>query len=421
MKTIWTKKRNIVAAAAAFFLMGGSVWATPLELTLQESISLALRQNPSMAIAQAQLDGAKADVSKARGAFGPKLDLSGSGMHNSEPSGESYSTALKLTLPLYTGGGLEGSLGQARAYQTYYEQGLDYTQQQLILDVTTAYYNVLYAKDKAQHAQEAVTTAQGHLNDTQAFFQAGTVPKSDVLAAEVTLAQDKQNLITEQNSYNVAIAKLNKLLGLEQNNEIAIKDMLRYSKVDVDLAQCFQKALQQRPELKQAAAQVEAARQGVKTAKSDRHPSVSLSSGYSLSDSDSTSQKDNWSITLSADLNLFDSNVTKSNVAAAKAGEREKELTLKQKNDDVMLEVRTSFLNLRGAEERIQASIKAVEQAEENLHIEQVRYAAGVGTNLDVLDAQTSLTEAKMNYTGALYDYNVAKATLSKAIGEEIK
>lgn len=421
-------KRNVAAAAAAaVFLMGSSVWAEPIELTLQESIDLALRQNPSIAIAESQLEGAKAGVSAARGAFGPSLDLSGSGTYSDEPSQstnsrESYSTKLTLTLPLYTGGNLEGKLGKAKANRAYYEHGLDDTKQQLVLDVTTGYFNVLQTKNIVQYSEEAVATMQSHVNNTQAFFQAGTVPKSDVLRAEVELAQTKQDLITAQNNYNVAVATLNKLLGMDQNNEIVIKDALAYQKVDVNLDECIQKALRQRPELKQAQSQVETAEQGIKVAKSDRHPSVSARSSYGWSDTQFPPQKDDsWTVTLEAQLNLFDSSVTKSNVAVAKATKKQAEFTLEQQIDNVKLDVRTSFLNLREAEERIQTSMKAVEQATEDLHIEQVRYAAGVGTNTDVLDAQVALTKAKTNYSAALYDYNVAKASLAKAIAEEIK
>lgn len=426
MKRIWSKKKNIVAAlTAAFTLMGGAAWAAPVELTLQESIDLALRQNPSIAISQWELEGAKAEVSAARGKFGPSLDASASGTLNEEhvtpDSRDNYSSSLTLSLPLYTGGGNEGNLAKKKANRTYYEEGLTKSKHQLVLDVTTAYYNLLYTKEKVRHAQEAVNTAQGHLKDTQAFFQAGTVPKNDVLAAEVTLANDKQTLISMENSHNVAIATLNKLLGLDQNNDIVAKDPLVYKQVSVNLDECIQKALQQRPELKQAQAQVEMANQSIKVARSERYPQISASGKYYWGGTEATHQDQEWSATIQAQLNIFDSNIINSNVASAKAAKKKAELSLKDADDGIRLEVRTDYLNMKGAEERIQASMKAVEQAEENLHIEQTRYAAGVGTNLDVLDAQTSLTEAKMNYTGALYDYNVAKASLEKAIAEEIK
>lgn len=425
MKMIWSRKKNALAAAvAAIILSGSSVWAAPMELTLQDSLDLALQQNPSIEIAQSELDGAKADVSKVRGSFGPSLKLSGSGTYYDEKkddSRDSYTTKLSMSLPLYTGGNLEGSLGKAKANKVYYEQGLDKAKQQLVLDVTKAYFNILQTKNTVEYAEEAVVTMQSHVKNTQAFYQAGTVPKSDVLRAEVELAQNKQDFIIAQNNYNLAVASLNNLLSLDYNSELVIKEKLSYDKVDVNLAQSIQKALQQRPEMAQATSQIEAANEGIKVAKSGRHPEVEISGAYGWSDTKFPPEDDSWSVTLAAELNLFDSNVTKSDVAKAKTTKQKAELSLKQTSDDIALEVRQSFLNMREAEERIHTSLKAVEQAEEDLHIEQVRYAAGVGTNTDVLDAQVALTKAKNNHSAALYDYNVAKASLSKAVAEEIK
>lgn len=425
MKMIWSRKKNALAAAvAAIILSGSSVWAAPMELTLQDSLDLALQQNPSIEIAQSELDGAKADVSKVRGSFGPSLKLSGSGTYYDEKkddSRDSYTTKLSMSLPLYTGGNLEGSLGKAKANKVYYEHGINKAKQQLVLDVTKAYFNILQTKNTVEYAEEAVVTMQSHVKNTQAFYQAGTVPKSDVLRAEVELAQNKQDFIIAQNNYNLAVASLNNLLSLDYNSELVIKEKLSYDKVDVNLAQCIQKALQQRPEMAQATSQIEAANEGIKVAKSGRHPEVALSGAYGWSDTKFPPEDDSWSVTLAAELNLFDSNVTKSDVAKAKTTKQKAELSLKQTSDDIALEVRQSFLNMREAEERIHTSLKAVEQAEEDLHIEQVRYAAGVGTNTDVLDAQVALTKAKNNHSAALYDYNVAKASLSKAVAEDIK
>ncbi|HBS59988.1 MAG TPA: transporter [Firmicutes bacterium] len=429
MKTARSGKHRVVAmATAAIFLMGGSVWAAQLDLTLQESIDLALRQNPGMSIAQSQLDAAQADVSKARGAFGPSLDASTGGTYYGERKAtldnerDSYTAKLSVSLPLYSGGKLEGALGQAKANKVYYEKGYEKTKQQLVKDVTEAYFSILQAKDKVKLSEESVADMQSHLNNTQAFFQAGTVPKSDVLRAEVELAQNKQNLIKAQNSYNLAIAALNNLLGLDYRNEIVIKDTLTYSKVDVNLDQCIQTALVKRPEITQAESQIQAADEGIKVAKSGRHPTVSLSGAYGWSGTEyPPPDDDSWSVMVAAELNLFDSNVTKAGVSKAKANKAEAESAFRQTTDNITLEVKQSFLNMREAEERIQTSLKAVEQAREDLHIAEVRYAAGVGTNIEVMDAQVALTQAKTNYTEALYDYNVGKASLTRAVGEEIK
>lgn len=427
MKKAWSKKMAGITAAvaAAVFLSGNSIWAAPMELTLEQSINLALKQNPSIEISQAQLEGSVADVNKAKGAFGPSLKLSASGTLLDEAastsgSRESYSNSLSLSLPLYSGGALEGGLGQAKANRTFYSLGLDKTRQQLALDVTTAYYNILQAQALVKLSEESLANTQSHVNNTQAFFEAGTVPKSDVLRSEVELAQVKQDLIKAQNSYYLAIASFNNLLDIEHNDELVLKDLLTYVKRDISLEEAMQKALLQRPEIKQGEAQFQAAEYGVMAAKSGKKPSLDLSGNLGWRDANFPPEDKSWSVTVSAGFNIFDSNVTNSAIKKAQSGKQETKVSLEKTKNDVKLEVRQTYLNIKEAEERINTAIKAQEKAEEDLKIAQVRYSAGVGTNIEVLDSQVALTEARTNYTAALFDYNVGLAKLRKATGETI-
>lgn len=427
MRKAWSKgMRNFATAAVAgTFLLGNSVWAAPMELTLEESINLALRQNPAIEIAEAQLSGAQADVSKARGAFGPELKFSTSGTYLdktsvSTGSRKSYDSRFSLSLPLYTGGALESSLGQAKANRNYFSKGLEKSKQELVLDVTTAYYNILQAQNMVKLSEESVETTQRHVNNTKAFFKAGTVPKSDVLRAEVELAQVKQDLIKAQNSYKLALASLNNLLGLKHGDELILKDTLTYTKQIIDLDASIAIALAERPEIKQAEAQVEAADFGIKAAKSGKKPSVAVSGNLGWSDTEFPPSDEDWSIILSAQFNIFDSNVTKSAVKKARFGKKQARAALEKAKYDITLEVRQIYLNITEAEDRIDVAAKAEEKAEEDVHIAQVRYAAGVGTNIEVLDAQVALTKAKTNYTAALFDYNVGLAKLRRATGAGI-
>ena len=120
-------------------------------------------------------------------------------------------------------------------------------------------------------------------------------------------------------------------------------------------------------------------------------------------------------------MNVFDSGVTKSNVAAAKANLMTAKESYRQDADAVQLDVRNCYFNLREAEKRISTTQVAVAKAEEDYHIAQVRYEAGVGTNTDVLDAQVALTRARNNFNTALYDYNTSRSALQTAMGIEAR
>lgn len=116
-------------------------------------------------------------------------------------------------------------------------------------------------------------------------------------------------------------------------------------------------------------------------------------------------------------MNIFDSGVTLSKVHAAEEKLLQAEETYRDTVNSVELEVRSNYLGLREAEKRISTTQVAVAKAEEDFHIAQVRYMAGVGTNLDVIDAQVALTEAKTNFVNALYDYNTSKIALETSMG----
>ena len=120
-------------------------------------------------------------------------------------------------------------------------------------------------------------------------------------------------------------------------------------------------------------------------------------------------------------MNVFDSGVTKSNVARAKANLMAAKETYRQDTDNVELDVRNCYNTLREAEKRISTTQVAVAKAEEDYHIAQVRYEAGVGTNTDVLDAQVALNRARNNFNSSLYDYNLAKTALDTAMGMEAR
>jgi outer membrane protein len=163
------------------------------------------------------------------------------------------------------------------------------------------------------------------------------------------------------------------------------------------------------------------AQEDVKIAQSGHRPTVSFSVAQNWYDTDFPgADNSNWLMALTTSLNVFDSGLTKSQVKQAQHGLTKAQEQARQNRDTILLEVRESYLSMREAEKRIETSDVAVHKAAEDSRIAEVRYAAGVGTNLDVLDAVLALNEAKMNYFEALYDYNISKAKLDKAMGVSV-
>ncbi|MDR7866205.1 MAG: TolC family protein [Sporomusaceae bacterium] len=425
------KKTLALAVACGYMLVNAVAFAAPTELTLEESIALALKNNPTIKIAESDREKASWVVREAQAGQGPTLTYNHKdARYRSAPSTltpnptptNDFDNTVSLSVSLYSGGKVDGTIGKAKYDYKVADLGLAETKQQLKLDATSAYFKVLQSRNMLQVRQESVDNLTAHLRNVQAQYDVGTVAKSDVLRSEVELANAQQNLIIAQNDYDLAMASLNNVVGLPLDTEIKLKEELKYEQAKLTLDDGVKFAMQYRPDVLQADYTLQGAKEIVKVARSGFLPSVTLSGSNNWSDEKFPGSKNsNWSVYLSTSLTLFDTNLTLSKVKEAEAGVVKANEQFRQTKDSVSLEVRQAYLSMKEAEKRIETSQVAVAKADEDFKIAQVRYNAGVGTNLDVIDAQLALAQAKTNYIQALYDYNTSKAKLDKAMGIAVK
>ncbi|MDU4962520.1 MAG: TolC family protein [Sporomusaceae bacterium] len=412
-------KRKFAALAAALMLINPAVLlAAPLELTLEESIAIALRENPGMNIAAADKTRSEWGVDEAKAAKLPTLSL-GSGYNwakSDAGSSDSFSNSLRMNWQLYNGGRSDRQVEQAKEGVLVADLGMDKARQQLKLDVTTAYFTVLQAQNMVKVNQETVTNFQQHLQIVDEKYKVGVVAKSDLLRSEVELANARQGLIKAENAREVAVASLLNLINRTSDSDVSLKDELTYAQFTGSLEESLAAAQTNRPDIAQAAASVRIAESSVAIAASGNAPTVALSASKGWNDS-VVPDDSNWSAGISANWNIFDAGVTKAKVRQADASLLKVQEQAKQVRDSAALEVRQAYLNMLEGEKRIETASVAGQKAEEDMFIAQEKYRAGVGTNLDVIDAQLALTQARTNRVQALYDFNVSKAQLEKAIG----
>ena len=256
----------------------------------------------------------------------------------------------------------------------------------------------------------------------QAQYDVGVVAKVDLLRSEVELTSAQQDLLKAENQHSIAEARLNNIMGIAQDTKLAPVEELGYKAYAETLPRCIDYAMLHRLDLQQSRLQVKAAEAALNGAKAGWTPAVSGSLSNSWSDDRWPGDKgSNWGAGVGVSMNVFDSGVTKSNVSRAKANLMTAKETYRQDTDNVELDVRNCYNTLREAEKRISTTQVAVAKAEEDYHIAQVRYEAGVGTNTDVLDAQVALSRARNNFNSSLYDYNLAKTALDTAMGIEAR
>lgn len=431
----YKKAKNVLALTAALsVLCSQSVFAATLELDLEETIQRALLTNPSVKIAEYNRKAAKADYSAAKSSRGISISLNHSTGRNgyADPQynqqlniwtkgiGNSHSNSITASLPIFTGGELQGQIGQAKANYRSMLSAEEQAYNEMKETATTGYFNMLNATNMKALRQESVDRLQAHLDNVIAQYNVGIVARADVLRSEVELANAQQNYITASNEYDVAEATLNNIIGTPLGTTLLLKDRLQYEPYENDMAYCLAYSEQHRPELKQAEYAIDSAEAALVVARSGHMPKVyaNASNNWGGNGSDWPGDDDeNWSVGVTASMNVFDSGVTWSKIHAAQENLAKAKESQRQIKDNVELEVRTDYLNLREAEKRITTTQVAVASAEEDYHIAVVRYQAGVGTNIDVMDAQEALTQAKTNYYQALYNYNTSKAALNTSMG----
>lgn len=444
-------KRLLVLSAAVAMTLSASVFAAEadtekqvVELNLQQAMERAFNTNPAIKISGYEKDSARASLNAARQSRGITItgqhqttrggydenrtatitgfDQSGNiiskNIDQGKGIGNSHSNTITASIPIYTGGKLSGTIDQAKASYNYSVIGLQKAYNDMRQTVTDGYYGMLQADNLQNLSRESVNRLEEHLKNVQAQYEVGVVAKVDVLRSEVELADAQQNLIKAENAYQIAEASLNRVIGLPMDTTLKLQDSLQYTPYDNDLQYCLDYAAQNRPELAQARENVNAAKGALKVARSGHMPQISASASQNWKDTNWPGDENgNWAVGVGVSLNIFDTGVTMSKIHGAEADLAKAEENYRDTEDAVMLDVRSTYLDLREAEKRIATTKVAVDKAEEDFHIAQVRYMAGVGTNTDVLDAQVALTDAKNNYIQSLYDYNTSKTALESAIG----
>ena len=284
----------------------------------------------------------------------------------------------------------------------------------IVLSVKEAYFNLLFAKRLILVNRQALERADLNLRSARGFFEVGTRPKSDVTRAEVDVANARVDTIRARNAERLQRVALNTAMGISIDTPTEVEDILTYQPIGIDAAQLLSEALRQRGEYRQAMRRVDAAEATLKQQFRNFFPDITGNAFVGASRFD---LNEIWEIGVTLNWSIFDGankiaryRESRAQLEAAQARVHATELDLWQ-------QVEQAHLNLQEAEERIQATGKAVESAQENFRLAQGRFDAGVGTILEVTDAQLALTQAQSTEAQALVDYRVGASRLERALG----
>ena len=401
-------------------------------LTLDECIAIALEAQPRIQATLADYAAARYRVNQAFSPLLPQVSGVVSAVRSNIPTvatnaagsnvtitqtrqfGDSFLAQVQLSQLLFDFGKSLAATDAARKLAEVAVEDVELQRQLISLTVKEAYTNTLFSQRLIRVQEQAVERAELNLRSAKGFFDVGTRPKSDVARAEVDVANARVDLIRARNALRQAIVALNIAMAIDVDVPTQIVDNLIYQPVTIDRPKLRADSLRQRPEYRQSKLRASAAEALERQTFRNFFPDITGTGAYGGAQ---TPLNEAWSVGLALNWSLFDGgnriaryNEAKANVEGAKARVRSTEL-------DIIQNVEQAEIAVEEAQERILAAQTLVASAQENFRLAQGRFDAGVGTILELTDAQLALTQAQNTESQALADYRIALARLDRAVG----
>jgi len=320
---------------------------------------------------------------------------------------------------VFRGGGATAGLRAAKLFAFWSDESVRNTVQTVIKQVTADYYGALLADNLCQVNRDAVVSAEAHLNDVRIKRVNGVASKYDEFRAQVDVANFRAEMIRQENNLVLAKTGLLRTLGTATDAPIRLADELRHEPISMTLEQAIETAYANRPDLYMAELNIRMQRERVRAIRGSYLPEIDLA--LSAGTDRARDGDGEWAGTQRAALELtwplFDGFGREGQLIAARARLRQREIELKSVEEDVFLDVQQALLNLKNAEEYVESQRLNLQHAEEGLRLAMTGYREGVNTEVEVVDARSSLTEARGNYYRALYDHSMARLALQQATG----
>ncbi|MGV2827261.1 TolC family protein [Myxosarcina sp. GI1(2024)] len=410
-------------------------------ITLEQALELALRNNRDIQVSRLNLERSQEELRQARAALYPtfstqlqvqnarpasgdiqEIEFEDSPFTTVEPNETSsdFTGQVSVNYDIYAGGGRSADIRRARRQLRFNQLDLETTVAQTRLDVATDYYDLQDSDAQVQIQRAAVEDAQQTLRDAQLLEQAGLGTRFEVLQAEVELAQAQQQLTTALANQNIARRQLAETLSLGQQVNLRTADAIEQTGVwDLSLAESIVLAYKNRAELEQFLLQREINDAQREIALATIRPQVSVTGSYDVFngfDDDVDQLGDGYTVAAIVQWQFYDGGAAR---AIADQEETDIDIAETQFADQrnlIRFEVEQAFYGLEANQENIDTATRGVELAEESLRLARLRFQAGVGTQTDVIDAQTALTQARGDLVSAIIDYNQSFAQIQRAV-----
>jgi outer membrane protein len=402
--------------------------ATPI-YTIEQAVTIAQAQNPEIAIARKTVQAARGGLIEARSGFLPSVASTGfydKRQHQkaTELRDEDYNARVRVEQNLYTGGAVPSQVAMARL--NIEKQGCELREivDRVTMEVRIAFNELLLNRAKVRVREDSVRVLEEELKSQQERLGAGIVGTLNVQRAEVALANERPELIEAQTQLKNSYLRLAELFGSDfgpgaEWPPFDVTGELQYHPRHPDLNECLARAATNRPLIKSRQIDVQIQDQQYILDRSELRPHVRAFSGYEVySERDpAVGQEFNYGylVGLNATWNLFDGFATKGRMQATRARREAAVQALAAARLTVTSEVRSAFFDLEQAERVLETETKNVQTADEALEMAKGNFAAGLGTQLDILQAASDVTRTRTTRLSAIYLHNVALARLARA------
>ena len=411
--------------------------------TLQEAIDLAFQTNPSLAAQRAEVGVAREQLSQAKGARAPSVDVTGSAGYESTDSNQPIAigvgdrplarVGLQATLPIYTGGRIAAGIDQAEAGIRSADAQLDGVGQDLILNVVTAYVDVLRDREALRIRANSVALLEEQLRAATDRFEVGVATRTDVKQAEARLQGARASYAGAQAQLEASLSIFEVFVGQVAGDLEPVPDA---PSIPENYESALTTALSDNPDLKALRQAERAAEQAVRAARGETRPSVSIvgaanaqetfdqeALGIGPNGEFTTLPPDNYrdtsvSVFAQASVPLFQGGVLRSRVRAARLQREQARLQTLNAERQVTASIAQAWFGNIAAEQAIIASERQVEAAEIAYEGAQEELSVGTRTTLDVLDQEQQLLEARLGLINARRDAYVATYQLLRAMGD---
>ena len=416
--------------AVQLFVVSSTLLAGPNILTLQNCIETALKNQPAIQSAREGVNAVQGRMTQAASPYFPRITASagheeshvvGTGQANSISRNDT--TSLSVNQVLYDFGRTGNARDATRSAMRSAEFEEQRVMQDTVLNVKQTYYALLAAKKLVLVSQKTTEQAESHLKQADAFFRSGSKPRFEVTRAEVEVNNANLSMINAKNAVRLRTIGLYNAMGVDPGGDLEIEDVLSTPVSIPSIELAMAEAAKNRPELLKAEADIQAARARIKAEEANYLPTLSANGSYNWENGSTTmgtfkfNAQDSWNVGVLLSMPLFEGWLTRGKVHEARANLRALEAQGQTFRRSVLIELNQAYADMESAAARIAVMESLLKKASESLELAQGRYAAGVGTYIEITDAQVASVNAETDHVQALYDYQLAAARFFKAMG----